>query len=490
MKNKALRICAIVLAVYLICGALFYPIAGDSLHQTADTTETVTAKAALDVITSGEVIQQSFYCEYNEITTLTLTVGTMARKNTDILRAEISDENGTLVIDPIYIDTQVMKDHSEFTLPISPAIENAKDQYFTLRLYSQSGTPGNAVTFYYGNSVDTGRVDVPVEIKDTDALYRNGVRMTDSDGSPCSLCLKVGGINRHWLGPNYWFVYAGVALLLIAIMAHVLHCHKNGKQNIILFVVMSLYKYSFLIRQLVARDFKTKYKRSVLGMLWSFLNPLLTMSIQYVVFSTIFKSSIPNFVIYLLSGIICYNFFSEATSMCLMSIVGNATLINKVYMPKYIYPFSRTLSSSINLLLSLVPLFIMMLVTRTPITPAVLLLPFVLLMLFLFSYGVGLILATMMVFFRDTQFLWGIFSMLLMYLTPIFYPENIIPAQFMTVYKLNPLYHILRFIRSILIDGVSLEPKAYLFCIVLCVVPFLLGVLIFKKNQDKFVLNI
>ena len=176
--------------------------------------------------------------------------------------------------------------------------------------------------------------------------------------------------------------------------------------------------------------------------------------------------------------------------MCLMSIVGNATLINKVYMPKYIYPFSRTLSSGINLLLSLGPLFIMMLVTRTPITPAILLLPFVLLMLFLFSYGVGLILATMMVFFRDTQFLWGIFSMLLMYLTPIFYPENIIPAQFMTVYKLNPLYHILRFIRSLLIDGVSLEPKAYLYCIILCIVPFLIGVLIFKRNQDKFVLNI
>ncbi|MBR3895378.1 MAG: ABC transporter permease [Clostridia bacterium] len=238
------------------------------------------------------------------------------------------------------------------------------------------------------------------------------------------------------------------------------------------------------------RDFKTKYKRSVLGMLWSFLNPLLTMSIQYVVFSTLFKTSIDNFVIYLLSGIVCFNFFNEATNMCLMSIVGNATLINKVYVPKYIYPFSRTLSSTINLLLSLVPLFIMLLITRTWPTEAVLLLPFVLLMLFLLSYGVGLILATLMVFFRDTQFLWGIFSMLLMYLTPVFYPESIIPAQFMTVYKLNPLYHVLRFMRSILIDGVSLEPKAYLYCIVLCTLPFVIGVLVFRKNQDKFVLNI
>ena len=111
-------------------------------------------------------------------------------------------------------------------------------------------------------------------------------------------------------------------------------------------------------------------------------------------------------------------------------------------------------------------------------------------MLFMLSYGVGLLLATMMVFFRDTQFLWGIFSMLLMYLTPVFYPETIIPAQFMTVYKLNPLYHVLRFIRSILMDGVSLEPKAYLYCFVLCAIPFLIGVLVFRRNQDKFVLNI
>ena len=167
-----------------------------------------------------------------------------------------------------------------------------------------------------------------------------------------------------------------------------------------------------------------------------------------------------------------------------------SSLINKVYVPKYIYPFSRTLSSGINLSLSLVPLFLMLLITRTPITPAILLLPFVLLMLFFLSYGVGLLLATMMVFFRDILFLWGIFSMLLMYLTPIFYPETIIPARFLTVYKLNPLYHVLRFFRSILIDGVSLEPKAYLYCFVLCFIPFVIGVAVFRKNQDKFVLNI
>lgn len=251
-----------------------------------------------------------------------------------------------------------------------------------------------------------------------------------------------------------------------------------------------LTKYRFLIKQLVMRDFKTKYKRSVLGVLWSFLNPLLTMTIQYIVFSTLFRSDIPNFIIYLLSGIICYNFFAETAGLCLSSIVANAPLIHKVYLPKYIYPFSRALSSSINLLLSLLPLLLMMLLTRTPITPAILLLPFALLMLFLFSYGIGLLLATLMVFFRDTQFLWGVLSILWMYLTPIFYPETIIPQAFLGVYKLNPLYHILRFVRTLLMSGISPPPRAYLYCLLLCTVPLLLGLWIFRGKQDRFILYI
>ena len=489
MKNKAIRISAVVLAVYLLLGALFYPIAGDSLHFTADTTETVSSKAALGEFTEGDVIRQSFLCEFDDLQTLTLLVGTMARKNTDVIQAELTDASGNVVYSAL-LDTSLMKDNSEYTITLDSILTDVKGQYFTLSLKSLYGTRGNSVTFYYGNSVNTGRVDVPVEIEDTEALYLNGVRMVDDESNLCGLCLKLGGINRHWFGPLYWYLYAGVGLLLVLYLVYLVHCYQKGERRGLLGVVCSLQKYNFLIRQLVSRDFKTKYKRSVLGMLWSFLNPLLTMSIQYVVFSTLFKSSIDNFVIYLLSGIVCFNFFNEATNMCLMSIVGNSTLINKVYVPKYIYPFSRTLSSGINLLLSLVPLFIMLLITGTWPTKAFLLLPFVLLMLFMLSYGVGLILATMMVFFRDTQFLWGICSMLLMYLTPVFYPETIIPSQFLTVYKLNPLYHVLRFIRSILIDGVSLEPKAYLYCILLCGIPFLLGLLIFRKNQDKFVLNI
>ncbi len=491
MKNRAARICAITFAAFLLLGVAFYFIAGDSLHFTNAHTETVTQKATLGEITKGEVVSQTFQCRYDDLNSLTVIVNTMARQNSDVIIAELLDGDGN-VLRIVGLRTSDMKDNAHHTIPFEDPVRDVKGKRLTLRLTSEAGTKKNCVSFFYGNTieVDTGRITIPSEVRDTDALHLNGERMVDSEGNPCYLCMTVSGTNHHWFGEYYWFIFGGASLLLALYLVLLLYCHRKGKREPLLSVIKSLFKYAFLIRQLVARDFKTKYKRSVLGMLWSFLNPLLTMGIQYVVFSTLFKSSIPNFVVYLLSGIVCFNFFNEATNMCLMSIIGNATLINKVYMPKFIYPFSRTLSSGINLLLSLIPLLLMMLVTRTPMTPAVLLLPFALLMLFMVSYGVGLILASMMVFFRDTQFLWGIFSMLLMYLTPIFYPETIIPTRFLPVYRLNPLYQVITFIRTLLIDGVSPEPASYLTCLVVCLIPFLIGVLIFRKNQDKFVLNI
>ncbi len=503
-KRKAINACAIVFAICLILGVAFYFIAGDELHKSHRTTETVTHKAALEEFTQGNVIEQTFYCPYDQLDSLTFLAGTMARQNVDIIFVYILDENGNIILnnpdgDPddqlnqvrTAIQTIKMRDNEEYTEPLNHPIEDAKGRYFTLRLVSIGGKPGSAVSFYYGNSVETGKFSFATDITDETTLRLNGEKVLDADKQPCRLYLKVSGTEYHWIGANYWWVFAVLMLLLLLLLFHAYTCYcKNSRKSLALNVFLSLYNYSFLIKQLVARDFKAKYKRSVLGMFWSFLNPLLTMSIQYVVFSTIFKSAIPNFVVYLLSGIVCFNFFSEATGMCLSSIIGNSTLINKVYMPKFIFPFSRSLSSGINLCFSLIPLLAMLLVTRTPITTSILLLPFALLMLFLLSYGIGLILATMMVFFRDTQFLWGIFSMLLSYLTPIFYPDSIIPESIMPIYRLNPLYHVVRIVRIILMNGVSPEPKAYLYCMILCLVPFLVGVVVFKKNENKFVLNI
>ena len=401
MKNKAARICAAVMAAYLLLGVAFYFIASDSLHYTEGSVGTVSQKASIGELLQNDVISQTFRCGYDDLNSLTVTVATMGRQNTDVIEARLLNADGEDLCEPMLLHAAEMKDNKPFVIQFAEPIESVKGENLTLTLKSLYGTRGNSISFYYGTTmdIDTGRITIPVELRDTDAMDVDGVKKIDGEGNPCYLCMTVRGTDYHWFGENYWLLYGIGAVLLLSYLLFILFCLRRGRREPILAFLLSLRKYSFLIRQLVARDFKTKYKRSVLGMLWSFLNPLLTMSIQYVVFSTLFQSTIPNFVVYLLSGIICFNFFSEATNMCLMSIVGNATLINKVYVPKYIYPFSRTISSCVNLLLSLVPLLLMMLVTRTPITPAVLLLPFAILMLFLVSYGVGLILASMMVFF-------------------------------------------------------------------------------------------
>lgn len=294
---------------------------------------------------------------------------------------------------------------------------------------------------------------------------------------------------RAW-GSWAWISLVGIGVLALLYCCNLIWRQKRGKNSLGLKMISAFVRYRFLLQQLISRDFKSKYKRSVLGILWSFLNPLLLMLVQYIVFSTIFKSNVPNFPVYLLSGIVFFNFFSEACGMSLMSIVGNSSLITKVYVPKYIYPVSRVLSSTINLLFSLIPLFAVIFITRTPITPSYVLLPFGMVCLILFCIGLGMFLSSAMVFFRDTQFLWGVINMLWMYATPIFYPEEILPPQFAFILKLNPLYHFIRFNRIVIMQGVSPEPRAYFYCLLFALGMLLVGVLMFKKTQDKFVLYI
>ena len=304
------------------------------------------------------------------------------------------------------------------------------------------------------------------------------------------LSLSVQGVDYSLFGLYYlgWVAAAGV--ILLAYMAWSDYQESKGKLTKGKLVSVIWKKYRFLIEQLVARDFKTKYKRSVLGYLWSFLNPLLTMLVQYIVFSTIFRSGIENYPVYLLSGIILFNFFSEAVGQGLGSIVYNASLITKVYVPKYIYPVTKVASTSINLFISIIPLLLVTMLTGVKITPAILLLPFVLGCLLLFCVGMVLMLSAAMVFFRDTQYLWGIISMVWMYATPLFYPENIIPPHFRFIQTCNPMYHMIKFARTIFIDGVSPAPSLYGTCILSAVLTCIVGAFVFKKTQDKFVLYI
>lgn len=474
--------CIIAVLAYLILAVLLNWIGGDQFRFRDSQSDMLTPSGVVNEITSDTVLEQQIPVDGDQLLAVNFMGATYDRHNTGILRVQVCDLSGQ-VLSTKDVDVSGLVDNTEFSVvfPEPVAISGGRA---VLRITAPGATPGNAVTLYYGTTMSASHYEVEMALSDSDHLLINGQTQA------YALSIRVSSREFLFFGNYYWFFAAGGLALLIVLCAYLLWCSSKGKTSRVLLLFAAFERYRYLIKQLVARDFKTKYKRSVLGVLWSFLNPLLTMMVQYIVFSTLFKSDIPNFALYLLTGIVCFNFFSEATGMSLMSIVGNATLITKVYVPKYIYPLTRVMSSTVNFLLALIPLFFVMLITRAPIRPAILLLPLGLCCLFAVALGIGMLLASAMVFFRDTQFLWGVVSMLWMYATPIFYPESIIPTSFLTIYKMNPLYHIIRFIRILLIDGISPEPKAYVLMLIASFVPLLLGVTVFRKTQDKFVLNL
>ena len=249
-------------------------------------------------------------------------------------------------------------------------------------------------------------------------------------------------------------------------------------------------KYTFLLRQLVGRDFKTRYKRSVLGVLWSMLNPLLTMSVQYIVFANLFKWDVDNYAVYLLIGTVAFNFFSEATQAALSSITGSASLITKVYIPTYVFPIAKVLSSCINLCFSTLALYLIIFIQGIPLNPYHLLIPVMYMMLVAFSIGIGLILSALMVYFRDTQFLYGVLIVLWMYLTPLFYPIDIIPENMMVYYSLNPMYQYVTFFRTLVLEASMPTQECWSFCIAYAMLAVMVGYTVFKKMKKNFILYI
>ena len=249
-------------------------------------------------------------------------------------------------------------------------------------------------------------------------------------------------------------------------------------------------KYYDLLIELVLRDIKVKYKRSVLGFAWSILNPLLMMIVMSVVFSTIFRSDIKNFPMYLITGQVIFSFFSEATNSAMMSIIGNGGLIKKVYIPKYIFPLSKVMFSFSNMIFSLVAVVIVAIATKLPITPVILLFPLPLIYVFLFSLGIGLLLASFGVFFIDLLHLYGIILLIWTYLTPIFYPITILPPNIRLLLKFNPLYVFISNFREIVLYGNVPSLFSNLLCIAYAILALIIGTLAFRRTKDKFIFYI
>ena len=469
-----LRRLALILAIgYIAAVILFYFLAGEQLHlrQSRDNLELPTADSGTVELVSGSVVEQRFTTEIQRLEQINIQWGTYYRPNAGTVLAELVDLRSGAVLLSQSFDAAGIQEGGLTTLTAEAPIEGLYQVPLLLRLTADS-QPGAAAS----------------PLMNTQG-QEEGWKLS-LNGAPTSgmLCFSLSGTDYIWTGLHYWqFAAAGLALVLLFIAVIWLRV-RSGKRSYVVNAAIAVRKYRFLIRQLVARDFRTKYKRSILGMFWSFLNPLLMMLVQYFVFSTIFKSDVPNFAAYLIIGTVMFNFFNEACGMALGSIVGNASLITKVYMPKYIYPLTRVMSSMVNLVISLIPLLIVCVITGVEFHKSALLAFFFLICLTVFSLGLGLLLSAAMVFFRDTQFLWGVLSMMWMYATPIFYPETILPEEFKFILQVNPLYHFLKNTRLCILSGISPEPVVYVQCLLLALGALLIGALVFRKAQDRFVL--
>lgn len=254
--------------------------------------------------------------------------------------------------------------------------------------------------------------------------------------------------------------------------------------------ILEFRQYSNLFVELVRKGIKLKYRRSYLGVLWSMIEPLLTMIVLAVVFGTLLGYEGKEFPVYILAGRLIYSLFSQSTTNALKSIRQNEGMIKKVYVPKYLYPLSGIVFNYVLFLISLVVLAVVALVLGVMPTPRTLLAIVPLFVLFLLSVGIGLILATAGVFFRDLEYLWNVGLMLVMYTCAIFYyPDNILASDVSWILEFNPLFCVISNFRSC-VFGEVMDGGMLLYSFVFSMVTVVIGSVIFSKNEDKFILYI
>lgn len=245
-------------------------------------------------------------------------------------------------------------------------------------------------------------------------------------------------------------------------------------------------KYQFLFEELVKRDFKKKYKRTVLGMLWSVLSPLLMLLVMRLVFTQFFGRTTPHYTTYLFAGTLTFSFFSESTSQGMQSLMGNAAIFSKVNVPKYLFLFSKNVQCLINYGLTLCIFFVFCVFDHITFTWKFVLLLYPIVCLVLFNLGVGLILSALFVFFRDIQYLWTVFTQLLMYMSAIFYNIDQYPPMIQNLFLINPIYLNIRYFRKIVIEATI--PTVWFHLLMAADVLIVLGVgcWMYKKYNHRF----
>lgn len=251
-------------------------------------------------------------------------------------------------------------------------------------------------------------------------------------------------------------------------------------------MIKKLKQHRFLFEELVKRDFTKKYKRTVLGMVWSVLGPLMTLGVMALVFTQFFGRGIEHFVIYMFCGNLLYNFFKESTLTGMSSLSDNAGIFSKVNVPKYMFLLSKNVATVINFGINLLVLFIFCIVDGVPITWKFIFLIYPVICLVIFNLGAGFILSALYLMFRDMKYLYDIFTLLLMYVSAIFYSVDVYPEHIQKLFYLNPVYGYIKYFRQIILDGTIPSLKLHIVNAVFAVVMLFIGMAIYKKQNYKF----
>ena len=251
-------------------------------------------------------------------------------------------------------------------------------------------------------------------------------------------------------------------------------------------IIVKMKKHSFMFQELVKRDFKQKYKRTVLGMMWSILNPLLTLLVMKLVFTQFYGVQTEHYTTYLFAGNLMYSYYRESTSGGMYSLMSNSGIFSKINVPKYLFLLSKNVSAVINFMLVLVVFFIFAAIDHVTFHLGFFLIIYPVVTITMFNIGVGMILSALFIFFRDIQYIYDLFSLLLMYLSAIFYFVDKYPANVQRLFLLNPIYCNIKYIRIIVLDGNVPSPAFHGLLLLYGVAALGIGAIIYKTQNTKF----
>jgi ABC-type polysaccharide/polyol phosphate export permease len=254
--------------------------------------------------------------------------------------------------------------------------------------------------------------------------------------------------------------------------------------------LVALYRYRDLVVQLILRNVKARYKRSILGVAWTMINPLLTMLVLTLVFSALFRIPSRQYALYVLSGLLAWNFFAQTTIAAMGDLIWSGGLLGRIFLPKSAFAVSAVGTGLVNLALALVPYWIIAAALGAPIRPAILLLPLPVLCLALFALGLGLALSTAAVYFQDVMPTYEIVLTAWMYVTPVIYPIDLVPRAVQSLLRANPMFYLVSVFRSVLYDGQAPRPDHLALAFVLSLASLLVGWWVFTRRARDFAYHV